>query len=108
MHSYGMGASRVWLVVLLFMSPIFVIGISTVGGWISRAVRIKVFDKHKEILWSTLVLFIPYCVFNLGIVFELAKCQSLGYVDIPYSVAFSGQRVDVASVFDKEDVEAVD
>lgn len=108
MHSYGMGASRVWLVALLFMSPLFVIGASKVGEWISKIARIRIFHNRKLILWGTLVLFVPYSVFNLGVVFELAKSQTLGYVDMPFSVALSGHRVDVATIFDKEDVEAVD
>ena len=57
---------------------------------------------------STLVLLIPYVVFNSGLVFEVAKMEMKGYIDVPYSVVLSGDRVDLATVFDREDVEAVD
>lgn len=60
----------------------------------------------KITLISTLIVFIPYALFNLGIVFEVAKMQPIGFIDVPYSIALSGHRVDIATVFDKEDVEA--
>lgn len=59
-------------------------------------------------LISTLILFIPYFVFNSGMVFEIAKLEPTGFIDVPYSIALSGHRVDLAGLFTKEDVEAVD
>jgi uncharacterized membrane protein len=51
---------------------------------------------------------IPYAVFNLGIVYELAKMENVGFIDVPYSIALSGHRVDVSTVYDEEDVVAID
>jgi uncharacterized membrane protein len=59
-------------------------------------------------LGSTLVLLVPYFVFNSGIVFEVAKMEPVGFIDVPYSIPLSGHRVDIASVFTEEDVEAMD
>jgi len=107
-YSYGMGAVRIWHITLLFMSPLFVFGATTIGGWAARLLRIGVTSRGKLVAASTLLLLVPYCIFNLGIVFEAAKCQPVGYIDIPYSVALSGHRVDIATVFEQEDVDAVD
>lgn len=103
-YSYGMGATRVWQVTLIFMSPLFVIGVGIIGKWILR----KRLLSNGLVLGSFLVLFLPYCVFNSGAVYEMVKMEPAGYVDVPYSIAMSGQRVDVATVFDSEDVAAVD
>ena len=107
-YSYGMGATRVWQVTLLFMSPLFVIGASTIGEWLVRLKRGLIFNGRKLVIISTLVILVPYFVFNSGIVYELAKSQPVGFIDVPYSIALSGHRVDIASIFEKEDIEALD
>ena len=94
-YSYGMGVVRIWQITLLFMSPCFVYGVS-------------LFSRQRFVLWGTLILFIPYYLFNSGIVFEAAKLQPSGFIDVPYSIALSGHRIDLAGIFTKEDVEAVD
>jgi hypothetical protein len=65
-------------------------------------------NKTRLTLISILILFIPYLVFNSGVVFELAKLEPSGFIDVPYSISLSGHRVDLAGIFTKEDVEAVD
>jgi uncharacterized membrane protein len=106
-YSYGMGVARIWQITLLFMSPCFVIGVSIIGRVICRVFK-KVVSDNKIVLISTLVIFIPYFAFNSGIVFELAKLQPKGFIDVPYSLSLSGERVDLAGLFDKEDTLAVD
>ncbi len=97
---WGLGTPRVWGVTLLFISPLFVLGAETIGKWI--------FKGKNVLVGSTLVLLVPYFAFNSGIVFEVAKLQPAGFIDVPYSVALSGHRVDIGSVFTNEDVEAMD
>jgi len=97
-YSYGMGASRVWQTTLLFASPLFIIGAGALSKWIFR---------REFVVIGSLAIFIPYFIFNSGIVFELGKMEMKGFIDVPYSVALSGHRVDIATVFDEEDVEAV-
>ena len=104
-YGWGLGAIRVWAITLLFMSPLFVIGCQTIGKWLAWFKKI---GENKMALFSTLVLFVPYAVFNLGVVFEVAKLKPVGFIDVPYSIALSGNRVDIASVFTVEDVEAMD
>ena len=103
-HGWGLGAIRVFQITLLFMSPLFVIGCSTIGSWVTK---LKV-NKGKLVICSTLILLIPYLIFNSGTVYEVAKLGQAGFIDVPYSIALSGQRVDITTVFDKEDIEAVD
>lgn len=103
-YSYGMGATRIWQITLLFMSPLFVIGVGKLG---SLFTGLKL-NSSKVVACSVLVLLVPYAMFNQGVVFELAKMTPSGFVDVPYSVALSGWRVDIATVFEKEDIEALD
>lgn len=104
-YGWGLGAVRVWGITLLFMSPLFVIGCATVGGWLTM---LKAVNVDRMVLFSALALLIPYFVFNSGLVFEVAKMKPVGFVDVPYSVVLSGHRVDLASVFEEQDVEAMD
>jgi uncharacterized membrane protein len=46
---------------------------------------------------------IPYFLFTSGFVFEVAKSEVTDVVDIPYSIALSSYRVDIAGVFNRRD-----
>ena len=65
-------------------------------------------NENGAIIISTLILFIPYALFNLGVVFETAKIEPVSFIDVPYSIALSGHRIDVSTVYDDEDIEAVE
>ncbi len=104
-YGWGLGAVRVWQITLLFMSPLFVIGCGTIGKWLTRFWKIS---EGKLVACSTLILLVPYFIFNSGVVFELAKLEPRGFIDVPYSIALSGHRVDIASIFTEQDVEAMD
>jgi uncharacterized membrane protein len=103
-YGWGLGTPRVWGITLLFISPLFVLGAEAIGKWLLRLRQ----TKSKLLLGSTLVLLVPYFVFNSGIVFEVAKLEPIGFIDVPYSIPLSAHRVDIASVFTDEDVEAMD
>lgn len=104
-YGWGLGTPRVWGITLLFISPFFVVGAGTIGkvlfGWLK-------INSDKLVLSSTLVVLVPYFVFNSGVVFELAKMKPEGFIDVPYSIALSSGRVDIATVFTNEDIEAMD
>lgn len=102
-YGWGLGTPRIFGITLLFISPLFVVGCQAIGGWLTRMK-----PSNGLLVCSTLVLFIPYLVFNSGIVFEVAKLKPVGFIDVPYSVALSGHRVDIASVFTENDVVAMD
>lgn len=104
-YGWGLGTVRVLGITLLFMAPLFVIGCGTIGKWV---IRIKSISEGRIFLVSTLILLIPYYIFNSGMVFEIAKMKPVGFIDVPYSISMSYHRVDIASVFDKQDVEAMD
>ena len=104
-YGWGLGATRVWQITLLFMSPLFVIGCSTIGRWVTR---FKGVNTDRLVVCSTLVLLLPYFIFNSGIVFEVAKLKPVDFIDVPYSISLSVHRVDVAGVFTENDVEAMD
>jgi uncharacterized membrane protein len=46
---------------------------------------------------------IPYFLFTSGFVFEVTKSEVTDVVDIPYSIALSSYRVDIAGVFNRRD-----
>lgn len=102
-YGLGLGTVRIWGITLLFISPLFVIGASTIGQFIFRLKE----SNHSTVICS-LILLVPYFIFNSGIVFELAKLEPKSFIDVPYSIPLSANRVDISSVFTNEDVEAMD
>jgi uncharacterized membrane protein len=114
---YGMGSVRIFGIVLLLMSPLFLFGGEVIGYGIVKLAG--VFRRGFASLQSTssspaplrfLVLFIliPYFIFNSGLVFELSKSQTTNFIDMPYSIALSSYRLDLSTVFTKQDVVAAD
>jgi uncharacterized membrane protein len=106
-YGLGLGTTRIWEITLLFMSPLFVLGAGAIGKRVV-GLRLKKFNEGRVVMVSTLALLVPYLIFNSGIAFEVAKLEPAGFIDVPYSVALSGQRVDIAAIYDAEDVEAMD
>lgn len=109
--SYGLGATRILGITLMFMSPILIYGIDGIAKGFVRGVRL-INSKVKWKQWFTTLafgcLFLPYFVFNNGIVFEIIKSEEVSYIDIPFSVGWSGSRVDITSRSTLEDVAAME
>jgi len=104
-YGWGLGTARVWEITLLFMSPMVVVGVGAIGRWATGMRRAA---ESRIAVFGFLALFLPYFAFNSGAVFEMAKLEPKGFIDVPYSIALSGHRVDVASIFTEQDVEAMD
>lgn len=100
--SYGLGITRLAHISLIFLAPMFVIGADTIGSIFKRM------DRQKATLSIALVVMIPYAVFNSGAVFELTKSTKSDYIDLPYSIALSGHRLDLSTLFTEQDAEAVE
>jgi len=62
--------------------------------------------KHHKIL--VLCVIIPYFLFTSGIIFEVSKCEEVGNVNIPYSIALSHDRVELSGVYEDSDLQARD
>jgi uncharacterized membrane protein len=114
---YGMGSVRIFGITLLLMSPLFLFGGEVIGYGIVKLGRL--FRKSLASLQSAssspaplrfLVLFIliPYFIFNSGAVFELSRSQTTHFINMPYSIALSSYRVDLSTVFTRQDVVAAD
>jgi hypothetical protein len=43
-------------------------------------------------------------MFTSGLVFEVSKAEQVGQMDIPYSMAFSNQRVGLIGVYSDDDI----
>jgi uncharacterized membrane protein len=114
---YGMGAVRIFGIILLIMSPLVLFGGELIAyGIVKLAIIIRRgfvssrLSLESPVLLQLLVLvvLIPYFIFNSGAVFELSKSQTTYFIDMPYSIALSGYRVDLTTVFTRQDVIAAD
>jgi uncharacterized membrane protein len=115
--SYGMGATRVWQITLLLMSPLFIFGGEAIVLGIirlARASRKKITSPrinltNQNLIWfPVIVILVPYFVFNSGAVFELSRSQTTHYIDTPYSIALSSHRLDISTTFARQDVSAAE
>ena len=114
---YGMGGVRIFGITLLLMAPLFLFGGEAIAYGIVRLARVfrRGFASSRLSLNSpaplqflVLVVLIPYFIFNSGVVFELSRSQTTHFINIPYSIALSSYRVDVSTVFTKQDDTAAD
>jgi len=105
MNGFGLGAVRVLVVTLIFMSPLFIFGLEAIVQWV-----VKLFRKQWKRVYLTIglvVVLLPYILFNSGAIFELIKSDRIDYIDIPFSPSFSGYRLDMTAYFADEDMEAM-
>jgi uncharacterized membrane protein len=104
-NGFGMGAVRVFVVTLIFLSPFFVLGVEVIAKWIIKLFKVE--WKQSFLVGSTAIILIPYVLFNSGAVFELTKSTTIDRIDIPFSPALSGYRLDMTTYLTDEDIEAM-
>jgi uncharacterized membrane protein len=111
----GMGATRIWEITLLLMSPLFIFGSEAIAHGIARLIRVfrkgfasfrSGYDSPALLRFSVLLIMIPYFTFNSGLVFELSRSQNTRFIDMPYSIALSSHRLDINTVFTGQDLTA--
>lgn len=113
--SYGMGVTRIWEITLLLISPLFIFGGETIAlgvaklssalrkGFTSARTRLS----YQTFIWvPVVVILIPYFIFNSGVIFELSRSRITNFIDSPYSIALSGNRLDLNTVFTIQDLDA--
>jgi uncharacterized membrane protein len=114
-YAYGMGSTRIWHISLLITAPLFLFGGETIVYGVMRLMRmfrkgtdIRSITDNKPVLlrYVVLVVLIPYFIFNSGAIFELCRSQTTNFIDIPYSIALSGYRQDLNTVFTTQDLRA--
>ena len=113
--SYHMGATRIFQITLLLMSPLFLFGSQTIVYGIARLAnkfrkgfassRLSL-DNPAFLRFPALAILIPYFIFNSGVAFELSRSQTTHFIDMPYSIALSSYRVDVSTVYTRQDIAA--
>jgi len=108
--SYGLGTSRVFQITLLLISPMFILGAQILGDIITNLWS-HITSKAKSSLLAfqatnivILVIFIPYYIFNSGVVFEATRSQPAGFIDIPYAISLSNYRTYLVPDFNKADI----
>ncbi len=114
-RSYQMGATRIWQITLLLISPLFIFGGEAIANGIAMLIRAsrQGFSSLKTsytgpalLRFPVLLVMIPYFIFNSGMVFEFIQGRTTGFIDMPYSIAMSGGRLDINTVFSGQDVAA--
>ena len=114
-NAYGMGITRVWQITLLVLSPLFIFGGEMIVAGIVRLWRLlsrglstlRTGVNYQSFLWfPVIVVLIPYFLFNSGVVFELSRNRTTEFIDVPYSITLSSHRVDVNTVFTRQDLAA--
>ncbi len=58
--------------------------------------------KNTSIIICTLLL--AYFAFTSGLIFETLHSNTVGEIDLPYSIAFSGERLNMVGIFNEDDV----
>jgi len=114
-RSFGLGVTRIWQITLLLMAPLFIFGGEAIANGIARLVGAlrkgfvsfrSGYDSPALIRFPVLLIMIPYFIFNSGLVLELSRSQNIHFVDMPYSIALSSHRLDINTVYARQDVTA--
>jgi len=114
---YGMGSVRIFGITLLLMAPLFLFGGEVIAYPVVRLARVfrRGFASSRLSLNSpaplqilVLAILIPYFIFNSGVVFELSQSRTTHFINMPYSIALSSYRLDLNTVFTKQDITAAD
>jgi uncharacterized membrane protein len=99
----------------VLVSPLFIFGGETIAFGIAKLFGVF---RRSGSLWRTrlsqqsfgwfpvVVILIPYFIFNSGVVFEMSRSQTTDVINMPYSIALSGHRLDINTVFVKQDLAA--
>jgi len=92
--------TRFYFLTLFMLAPLIVIG----GEWVLQKVRLR----RVALPVLTCGLLIPYFAFTSGAVFELEQRPNANTMDIPYSIALSHNRLDIAAIFTESDHEVLE
>lgn len=87
-------ASRAYHLALFTLSPLMIAG------------GLRLFRGNLKVMTS--VLLIPYMLFSTGAVFEVSKSTAISDIDIPYSIALSGERVQLTGICTENDLKVRD
>jgi uncharacterized membrane protein len=113
--SETMGVTRIWQITLLIISPLFLFGGELIAlgvvklfkalrrRFVSLGTRL---DCQAFTWFPVVVILLPYFIFNSGAVFELGRSSTTNFIDIPYSIALSTHRLDLNTVFTRQDLAA--
>jgi uncharacterized membrane protein len=113
-QGWGMGVTRIFQITLLLTTPLFFLGGDLIVSGITRAAtlfrRTLVTGLRPTspapLRFVVLAIMVPYFIFNSGAVFEIFRSQTSYFIDTPYSVALSSHRIDLSTVFVRQDIAA--
>lgn len=115
----GLNTTRWYHIVLITLAPFCImggeaiwLGVSSLWCKLRHTVRgmslraeakqpslAKAEDSQVALKFIALAVLIPYFLFTLGIIYEITGMQVTDKIDVPYSIALSSYRLDLAGVF---------
>lgn len=106
-----LNTTRWYHISLITLAPFCILGgeltFNTLNSlWlrVKRAAVHKPVDKGGlSLQLLTILVLIPYFTFTSGLVFETTKHDVSDRIDIPYSIALSSYRIDLAGIFNQQD-----
>ena len=102
-----LNVTRLYHIALMTLAPFCILGGEAVWLWaVSAFHRIKGgadFGSAGGLGFVTLVVLIPYFFFTSGIVYEITGHKVTERADLPYSIALSSYRLDLAGVLYSQD-----
>ncbi|MDD5647526.1 MAG: DUF2206 domain-containing protein, partial [Dehalococcoidia bacterium] len=99
--------TRLYHIALMTLSPFCILGGEAVWLWavsVCRKFRRGTYnDSGGGLRFVTLAVLLPYFVFTSGIIYEVTGHNVTGRADLPYSIAMSSYRLDLAGVLSSRD-----
>jgi len=114
-----LNTSRMYHIILITLAPFCILGGEAIWQGVSslwRKIRqvgqgfspAKAADNQAFLGFITIAVLIPYFLFTSGFVFEVTKDKTHDVINEPYSIALSSYRLDLAAVFNRQDVAGAD
>ncbi|QYZ78449.1 DUF2206 domain-containing protein [Methanofollis formosanus] len=85
----SLNLDRIYHIILIFISPLCVIGLVYLIEWISRHFNIQSLNKQKIISVCLVLVFVPYFLFNSGAIFEVTERSNNLVLEIDQSIDHS-------------------
>ena len=99
--------TRLYHIALMTLAPFCILGGQAVWQWAGSAWRKFKKGAHSGgttgLGFVTLIVLVPYFAFTSGIIYEVTGHKVTDRADLPYSIALSSYRLDLAGVLSPKD-----
>jgi uncharacterized membrane protein len=109
-----LNTTRMYHITLITLAPFCILGGEVIWVIVTASWRKLEFnrpatttdagvDYRRYSAFITLVVLIPYFLFNSGLVYEVTSQDITDSIDTPYSIALSSYRLDLTGIFTQQD-----